>query len=98
MTVEKLIAKYQDRSAEYTRRAAPYIDKQEQIARAWLGRSLECDEIVRDLQALRETNNAVQRVPAKARGNRRDSEASRAEAEGAEGVGGTGAEGSEAEA
>lgn len=90
MTIDQLITKYQDRSAEYTRRAAPYALKDERTARNWLGRAVECDEIVRDLQALKETPDAVQRVRAKARSDRRDSEAGSDQAPGAEGFGGSG--------
>lgn len=88
--IEELVAKYQARSAEYTRRAQPYALKQELVARAWLGRAHEADEVVRDLQQLKESTHGVQRVPTKARSARRSEEPDCGEAEGAEAGGGVG--------
>lgn len=85
MTIDQLITKFQARSAEYTRQAQPYLLKQEQTARAWLGRALEADEIVRDLQALKESTNGVQRVSTQARSNRRNSQTDSGSVAGAEG-------------
>lgn len=90
MNIDQIITKYQDRSAEYTRRAEPYALKDERTARNWIGRAIECDEIVRDLQQLKETTHAMQCVPAKARSHRRDSEAGGIEGPGTEGLGGSG--------
>jgi hypothetical protein len=88
--LDQLIAKYQARSVEYTRRAQPYALKQELVAKAWLGRAHEADEIVRDLQQLKEPTHGVQRMQAKARSTRRHEEQDRGEAEGAEAGGGAG--------
>lgn len=98
MNIDQLITKFQARSAEYTRQAQPYLLKQEQTARAWLGRALEADEIVRDLQQLKESTDGLQRVSTQTRGNRRNSQAdsgSVAGAEGGDGVGTADAAGTE---
>lgn len=85
MNIEHLIVKFQARSATYTQQAQPYLLKQEETARAWLGRALEADEIVRDLQSLKETTHGVPRLRTKTGSNSRNSQACEGSVAGAEG-------------
>jgi hypothetical protein len=90
MNLESLIAKYQARAAAYTHNAQPYVGRNEKQARAWFGRALEAEEIVRDLTKLQEAEHAVLSVSAKARSNRRRREEGEGTGEGAEGSRGEG--------
>lgn len=90
MNTQDLIAKYQSRAAEYHRQAEPYVTRKVETAKYWLARALEAEEIVRDLQ---EQSHAMQRVPAKARGRRTDSQESTDTAEAADGLADSGVTG-----
>ena len=90
MNTQDLIAKYQSRAAEYHRQAEPYVTRKVETAKYWLGRALEAEEIVRDLQ---EQSHVMQRVPAKARVHRRDSQESTGPAEAVDGLADSGVTG-----